>query len=198
MQHCQSGDPLQADKKKKDQIKCSKFIVCFIPPHFICMHSGTLCVCFPFVISMQLPHRTPLMSPNPLWSPKHRLRNNELRDLKGFLFSASAWLGSPRGCGTGCAVTCTIHDVRWDPVQFFGWLRLLSTHCCCTAWKQWQCVVAAGSLSCVAVPILEYFQALILGEAFLLNFCRTKSLTPILSRKILRINYAAVFRLKPF
>lgn len=41
---------------------------------------------------------------------------------------------------------------------------------CCTGWKQWWCVVAADCMSYMAVPIPEYLQAVILLEAFALNF----------------------------
>lgn len=69
-----------------------------------------------------------LMSLRLLWSIRHRLRSNEPADLKGFLLSISAWLSSPKGHRTGCAVTCPIQEKQWDPLQAFGCLTLHLTH----------------------------------------------------------------------
>lgn len=62
------------------------------------------------------------MSPRLSRSIKSRLRNNERADPKGFHLSVSALLGSPKGHGTGSAVTFGIQDGRRDPLQFFGCL----------------------------------------------------------------------------
>lgn len=112
--------------------------------------------------------------------------------LKGFHFSVSVLLGSPKGHGTGCAVPCSIQDGQWEGLYTNLWLSQIvlssAKFYCCTEWKQWWCVVTADCLAYMAVPMCECLPALILLGAFAMNFLHTNSFTRILSRYIEKRN----------